>query len=45
MDDDGHPLFNYCDTRGYFYGKIVGKILERAQEVFEIEVKVNVKNQ
>jgi hypothetical protein len=45
MDDEGNPLFNYCDTNGYFYGKIVGKILDRAEKVFEIEVVINVENQ
>lgn len=41
-DDQGHPLFNYCDTRGHFYRKIVEKILGRAQQVFDMEVTVNV---
>lgn len=45
MDDEGNPLFNYCDTQGYFYGKIVETILVRAQKVFEIEVTINVKDQ
>lgn len=45
MDDEGNPLFNCCDTHGYFYEKIVSKILSRAQEVFDIEVIVNVKQQ
>ena len=31
LDDEGNPLFNYCDTHGHFYRKIVEKILERAQ--------------
>jgi hypothetical protein len=44
-DDDGNPLFNYCDTQGHFYGKIVETILVRAQKVFDIEVTINVKNQ
>lgn len=38
MDDNGNPLFNQCDTKGYFYGQIVGTILYRAQKVFDIEV-------
>ena len=38
LDDDGIPLFNYCDTHGYFYGQIVQTVLERAQKVFDIEV-------
>ena len=45
MDDEGKPLFNQCDTGGYFYGKIVEKILERAQEVFDLEVTIRVKEQ
>jgi hypothetical protein len=45
MDDEGNLLFNYCDTKGYFYGKIIGKILDRAQEVFDLEVTVGVKKQ
>ena len=45
MDDQGNPLFNYCDTRGYFYGKIIGKILDRAQEVFDMEVMISVEKQ
>ena len=38
VDDDGNPLSNYCDTNGYFYGEIVGIILNRAQRVFDLEV-------
>ena len=45
MDDEGTPLFNYCDTDGHFYGKIVSKILERAQRVFDMEISVNVEQQ
>lgn len=45
MDDQGNPLFNYCDTKGHFYGKIIGKILDRAEEVFDMEVMVSVKKQ
>jgi hypothetical protein len=45
LDDQGYPLFNYCDTNGYFYGKIVEQILDRAQQVFDMEIKINVKNQ
>ena len=45
MDDEGNPLFNYCDTGDYFYGKIVGKILDRAQRVFDMEITVNVNKQ
>jgi hypothetical protein len=45
MDDQGNPLFNYCDTQGYFYGRIVGKILDRAEKVFDMEITINVKDQ
>ena len=45
LDDEGNPLFNYCDTDGYFYEKIVAKILDRAKKVFDMEVMINVKNQ
>ena len=45
MDDMGNPLFNCCDTRGHFYGRIVEKILDRAQKVFDLEVVVSVKKQ
>ena len=45
LDDMGTPLFNRCDTHGHFYGRIVEKILARAQEVFDLEVTVSVKKQ
>lgn len=45
MDDEGNPLFNCCDTQGYFYGRIVEKILDRARRVFDMEVMINVKDQ
>ena len=45
VDDQGNPLFNYCDTKGHFYGRIIGKILDRAQEVFDMEVMVSVEKQ
>ena len=45
MDDDCNPLFNRCDTKGHFYGKIVGMILGRAQKVFDMEVTTSVKKQ
>jgi hypothetical protein len=45
LDDQGNPLFNYCDTRGHFYGNIIGKILDRAEEVFDMEVMVSVEKQ
>ena len=44
-DDEGNPLFNYCDTKGFLYGKIVEKILVRAQNVFDMEITVNVNKQ
>jgi hypothetical protein len=45
LDDEGNPLFNCCDTGSYFYGKIVRKILDRAQRVFDMEITINVKEQ
>jgi hypothetical protein len=45
MDDEGNPLFNICDTGGYFYGKIVGKVLDQARQVFDMEITINVKNE
>jgi len=45
MDDKGNFLFNRCDTYGYFYGKIVEKVLDRAQKVFDLEVTISVKQQ
>jgi len=45
MDDEGNYLFNRCDTCGYFYGKVVEKILDRAQKVFDLEVMISVKQQ
>ena len=45
LGDQGNPLFNCCDTRGHFYGKIIGKILDRAQEVFDMEVMFSVEKQ
>ena len=45
LDDEGNPLFNCCDTGGYFYGRIVGKILDRAQQVFDMEITINVNKQ
>jgi hypothetical protein len=44
-DDEGNPLFNCCDTQGYFYGRIVEKVLDRARKVFDMEVTVSVKKQ
>lgn len=45
LDDDGNPLFNCCDTRGCFYGRIVETVLSRAQKVFEMEVMTGVEKQ
>jgi len=45
LDDEGNPLFNCCDTRRYFYGKIVATILGRAQKAFDMEVATGVKKQ
>ncbi|HET9912667.1 MAG TPA: hypothetical protein VFQ13_12300 [Anaerolineales bacterium] len=45
IDDMGNPLFNCCDTRGHFYGKLVEKILDRAQRVFDLEVIISAKKQ
>lgn len=45
LDDEGNALFNRCDTRGHFYGKIVGKILDRARRAFDMEVTTDVKKQ
>lgn len=45
LDDQGNPLFNYCDTSDHFYGKIIGKILDRAEGVFDMEVMISVEKQ
>ena len=45
MDAMGTPLFNCCDTHGHFYGKIVEKILDHAQQVFDLEVTASAKKQ
>lgn len=45
VDDCGNPLFNYCDTGGQFYGKIVRTILDRARKVFDLEVSIRDKKQ
>lgn len=45
LDDECNPLFNYCDTNEQFYGKIVEKILDRAQKAFDMEVMISVKKQ
>jgi hypothetical protein len=45
MDNEGNPLFNRCNTHGYFYGTIIEKILDRAQKVFDMEVMIHVHKQ
>jgi hypothetical protein len=45
LDDQGSALFNCCDTRGHFYGKVVRKILERARKAFDMEVITDVNKQ
>src|SRR5512138_1747907 len=45
LDDVGNPLFNRCDTQGYYYGKIVGTILSRAQKAFDMEILTSVKDE
>ncbi len=45
MDYEGNPLFNCCDTNGYFYRSVIEKILDRAQKVFDMEVTISVKKQ
>jgi len=45
LDDEGDPLFNCCDTKNHFYGKIVGIILSRAQKAFDMEVTTSAKKQ
>ncbi|MGE5378037.1 MAG: hypothetical protein ACM3XO_23490 [Bacteroidota bacterium] len=42
LDDDGNPLFNCCDTKGYYYGKVVEAVLSRARKVFDMEVATSV---
>ena len=45
LDDEGNAVFNFCNTYGHFYGKIVGVILSRAQKAFDMEVTTNVSKQ
>ena len=45
LDDQGNPLFNQCNTKGHFYGKIVETILDRAQKVFDMEVTISARKQ
>jgi len=42
LDDEGNPLFNCCDTNGYYYGKVVEAVLSRARKVFDMEVATSV---
>jgi hypothetical protein len=42
LDDEGNPLFNCCDTKGYYYGKVVEAVLSRARKVFDMEVATSV---
>ncbi len=43
LDNQGNPLFNYCDTGRNYYRKIVETILDRAQGIFDIEVMIDIK--
>jgi hypothetical protein len=45
QDDAGNPLFNCCDTNGYYYGKVVEAVLSRARKVFDMEVATGVEKQ
>jgi hypothetical protein len=45
LDDVGNPLFNCCDTQGYYYGKVVEAVLSRARKVFDMEVVTGVEKQ
>jgi hypothetical protein len=44
LDEAGNPLFNICDTKGHYYGKVVATILNRAQRAFDMEM-TSVKNE
>ena len=44
LDEQGNPLFNVCDTKGHYYGKIVATILNRGQRAFDMEM-TSVKNE
>ena len=44
LDEQGNPLFNICDTKGQYYGKVVATILNRAQRAFDMEM-TSVKNE
>ena len=38
LDELGNPLFNVCDTKGHYYGKVVATILNRVQRAFDMEM-------
>jgi len=44
LDEQGNPLFNICDTKSHYYGKVVATILNRAQRAFDMEM-ISVKNE
>ena len=44
LDEQGNALFNICDTKGQYYGKVVATILNRAQRAFDMEM-TSVKNE
>ena len=44
LDEQGNPVFNICDTKGHYYGKVVATILNRAQRAFDMEM-TSVKNE
>jgi hypothetical protein len=45
LDDEGNELFNHCDTKGYYYGKIVEAVFSCARKIFEMEVVISVEQQ
>ena len=45
LDNEGNALINCCDTKDFYYGKIVEAVLSRARKVFDMEVATNVKDQ
>jgi hypothetical protein len=44
LDEHSNPLFNICDTKEHYYGKVVATILNRAQRAFDMEM-TSVKNE
>jgi hypothetical protein len=36
-DDQGNPLYNQCDTKGHYYGKLVSFVLQHAEKAFDME--------